>query len=208
MIAILTGHFLDHRHLDVPAVPVSEGGDCGIDCILARGSDFLDGILALEREGNHDLVGKPAFGHFAEPVGGRHLVTCLGYGREVPELLVVEGVGVFASFEEYSLHRGEVVLESVVDARQKARAERGLEHLSQEFHLVAVLQPSGALEHLHRRPVSVHLDDLCEELRASEVYHAEFVFGDRSVQRHGHEVGHYACYLSCSIHIMFCFLLS
>ena len=151
---------------------------------------------------------KPALLDFAEPGCGLHLVADFCQRGVVPEFLVIEWVSVFASLEEYPVHGGEVVLKSVIDAGQESRSERGLEHLAEEHYLASVLQTSGAFENLHGSLVSIHLDDLREEIGVSEHNVAELIFGHRSVHGHRNKVGHYSAYLSFSLHIYFCFLLS
>ena len=82
---------------------------------------------------------KPSFLHLAEPVCSDNLVARFSDRGEVPELLVVERVGVFSSLEEYSCHCGEVVLKTVVAVRKKTRAEGSLKHPVLKLYGVTVL---------------------------------------------------------------------
>ena len=195
--------------LKVLAVGVGEHGDGLIDGVFTRRSDALDRILALEGEGNHDLVGQPAFLDFAEPVGRDDAVAGFREGREGPEGFPVERVGVFAALEENARHGLQVILQSVIDAGKQAGTEGDLEHFSEEFDIVAVLESAGAFEHLDRGFITVYLDDLGEELLAADGDVAEFILRHRPVHGHGHEVRDDARYLSFCTHIVsFCFLLS
>ena len=147
-------------------------------------------------------MGQPSFLHFAQPVGGNHFVARLRDGSEIPKFLVVERIGVFASFEEYSGHGGEVVLQTVVDAAEKPRAEGGLEHPAEELDLIASAQSAGALEYLYRGFVAIHLDYLGKKIGAPEFDVAEFILRHGAVHLHGHKVGNYACNLSSCFHIL------
>ena len=145
-------------------------------------------------------MGEPAFGDFAEPVGRLHLVAGSRDGLETPFLFTVQGIGVFASFEEDVAHGGEVVLETVVNTAQHARAEGYLQHPSEEFHFRASGQSAGAFEHLHGGPVAGDLDHLGQKPGAVEVDAAEFVLRHGTVHLDRYQVGDYSCYFACSCH--------
>ena len=164
----LDGPFLGHGDISGLPVLVRQGSHDHVDVIVAGGDDPFDLELSLEGEGNHDLVGQPAFFHLPEPVPGDHRVALGRYRGELPDLVVVERVGVLAPLEEHALHRGEVVLQAVVHAGQQAGAEGDLKHLAEELDLIPVLEAPGALEHLHGGLVAVDLDDLGQQWGAPQ----------------------------------------
>ena len=170
---------------------------------MTGGNDGFDGVRALEGERDHDLVGKPAFLDLAQPVGRDDFVTGLGDGGEVPEFLVVQRVGVFAALEEDALHRGEVVLQAVVDAGQQARTQGDLEHPSFELDLVAAPEAAGALEHLYGGVLPVDLDDFGHHLDAGQVDVADFILRHRSVHQYGHKVRDDTRNNTCSFHSIY-----
>ena len=115
---------------------------------------------------------------------------------------MVERVGIFPSLQEDSLHRGQIVLETIVNAGEKTRPQGDFEHPAQEFHLVSVLQSACAFEHLDGSPVSVHLDDLCEKRSPAKGDVAEFVLRDRPVDLDRHEVRDNTGNCTFGFHIM------
>ena len=80
---------------------------------------------------------KPSFFHLSQPVGCDDFVARLCDGGEIPEFLVIQGIGVFPTLEEHSGHCRKVVLQTVVYAGQKTGAEGCLEHLAEELNRVA-----------------------------------------------------------------------
>ena len=62
------------------------------------------------------------FVHFAQPVTGRHLVTRFGKRLEIPQFVVIQREGIFSASQENTLHFIEVVLQTVVVARQHTRS--------------------------------------------------------------------------------------
>ena len=123
----LHGHldrpFLHHSYIVLSAFGIDQHRNCLVYVVLSCSCYGLNRVLAVEAERNHDFVRQPAFLDFSEPACGLNLVAGSGQRGEVPKLAMVQRVGVFASFEEYAGHCGEVVLESVIDARQKSRTE-------------------------------------------------------------------------------------
>ena len=59
---------------------------------------------------------EPSFLDFSEPVCSDNFIADLGKRCEVPDLLMIERVGVFSFLEEYARHCGEVILKTVVAA--------------------------------------------------------------------------------------------
>ena len=207
----LDGHldrpFLPHADRDFFSLFVHQDGYFLVDVVLSGGCDGLDGEFALEGEGDHDFVGQPAFLDFAQPVCGHDLVAGGGDGREVPELGVVQRVGVFAALEEDILHGGEVVQEAVIDAGQQAGSQGSLQHPALELDFVAVLQAARAFEYLHRCVLARHLDDLRHEGGVFQGDVADLVFGNRAVHTDGHEVGNDSGYDTSGFHISFIFIV-
>ena len=115
---------------------------------------------------------------------------------------MVEGFGVFSSFQEYPCHGGEVVLQSVIAAGQKSGTQSGFEHLVLEFYGVPVFKSSGAFEYLDGSVFPVYLDDLGHESCAAAVDIAYLVLRDRSVRQDSDQVGYDTCDLSCTFHII------
>ena len=115
---------------------------------------------------------------------------------------MVERVGISASLQEHRLHRGQVVLETVINAGEKSRAQGDFQHPAQEFHLVSVLQSAGAFEHLDRSFVSVHLDHLCKEGSPVKGDVAEFVLRYRTVDEDRHKVGNNSGNCTFGFHIV------
>ena len=194
---------LDHRHLVLLAVGIGQDGHLVVDPVVAFGRDALDFVFTLEREGDHDFVREPAFLDFAQPVGGVHRVAGLGNRGEMPDLVVVQRCGIFAAFEEYVLHRGEVVLQTVVAAGEQARSELDLEHVALEFDLVALAQAAGALINLHEGVPARHLDDLGHHFRAAQVDVADLVLRHVAFETHRHQVGDDSGNYTCSFHYLF-----
>ena len=152
---------------------------------------------------------KPSFLHSAKPVGCDNLVPRFGDRGELPEFLPVQRLCVLSSLQEDVFHCSEVVLQTVIDAGQKARAQSYLQHFAFEFDFVPVLETAGALEHLYRRPVAVDFDDLGQELGAAQVDVAEFILRNRAVCLYRYKVGNDADNLSCTFHIVvFCIIQS
>ena len=114
---------------------------------------------------------------------------------------MIQRVGVLSSLEEHRLHRGQIVLETVIDAGEKTRAEGHLKHPAFELHRVSVFQSTGAFEHLDRGLVTAYLDDLGQEGSTRKGDVAELVLRHRSVHLNRHKVGNNSCYLSFCLHI-------
>ena len=146
-------------------------------------------------------MGQPAFLDLTEPVSCDHLVAGLGLGGEIPQLSVVERIGVFTSLQEHSVHRGQVVLQAVVNAGQQSGTQGDLQHPAFEFDGVSVLQAPGALEYLDGSLVPRHLYDLGEEGSAVQGDVAEFILRHRPVDLNCHQVGDNPDYFSFSLHI-------
>ncbi len=196
----LDGPFLGHRDIDVFSLGVGEDGDDGIHVVGSFRFDGFDGVIALESERDHDLVGQPAFLDLAQPVGRDDLVAGFRDGREIPKFFTVQGVGVLAALQEDVLHGGEVVLQAVIDAGQQAGTQGDLQHPAFELHLVAALEAAGAFEHLHGGVFPVHLDYLGHHLDAAQVDVADLVLGHRSVHQDGHQVRDDPRNNTCSFH--------
>ena len=197
----LDGPFLGHGNWDIFAFLIDEDCDLSVDIVLSRLLDALNGEFTLEREGNHDFVGKPSFLDLSKPVCGNHLVAGLCDRSEIPKFGVVEGVCVFTSLEEYLLHGCKVVLKAVVNAGEKSRAKCGLEHPAFKFHGISAAEASGALKHLHGGILAVYLDNFGHHLHALKVDVANLVFCYRPVHLYGNEVGDDTGYCSFSFHI-------
>ncbi len=144
---------------------------------------------------------QPTFLHLSEPVSSNYFVSFFGDRSEVPEFSVIQWGGIFSSFEEHTFHRCQIVLETVIDAGKKARAEGHLKHPAFELHRVSVFQSTGAFEHLDRGLVTVHLDDLGQEGSTRKGDVAELILRHRSVHLNRHKVGNNSYYLSFCLHI-------
>ena len=200
----LYGPFLGHGDVHLLTFLIAEDGNHGVYVVLAC---FLDGFYgegALEAEGDHDLVGQPAFLYLAKPVGRNHGVSGLCDRGELPKFLTVKGIRVFSSFQEYTGHGSEVVLKTVVGAGEKAGAKGDLQHPALEFNLIAAFHSAGALEHLHGCQVSVNLDNLCHQFHSFGGDVADFVLGNRAVYLYGNKVGDDSLYNTFSFHMFIC----
>ena len=197
----LDGPFLGHRDVVVFALGVGQDRHRVVYRMVAFTDDGFDGIFALEGKRNHDFVREPALLDLAEPVGRHHLVAHFGDGGEVPDLAVVQGRGVFAAAEEDVFHRLEVVLQTVVVAREQARAEGNLQHMAVKLDGIALLQSAGAFVNLDKRILARDLDDLGHQPGAAEVDVADLVLRHVAVDSDGHEVGNDAGYNTCAFHI-------
>ena len=200
---LLHGPFLHHRHLVVAAFGV--GQDCHRvgDLVFARLGDALDRIAVRHREGNHDLVHHPLLLHLAQPRRRRDLVADLGQRRKFPLDIVVDRIGDRTAGDEQTVHLFEVVLKTVVVARQKARSQRDFEHVTLEFDPVADLQTAGAVKNLDIGRVAYDLDDLGHHFGIARPDIADLVLTHGSVGLDDHDVGDDTVYTSCSFHCMF-----
>ena len=198
---LLHGPALHHRHLVVAAFGVGQDGHRVGDLVGARRSDALDRIAARHREGNHDLVGNPLLLHLAQPRSGRDLVARLGQRRELPRLIEIDRVGDRTAFDEETIHLFEVVLQSVVVARQQTRSQRRFEHVAFEFDPVADFQTARAVVNLHVGVVADDFDDLGHHFGIARPHVTDLVLGHRPVRLDDDDVGDDTVYTSCSFHI-------
>ena len=173
----LYGPFLGHGDVHLLTFLIAEDGNHGVYVVLPGFLDGFHGVGALEAEGDHDLVGKPAFLHLAKPIGRNHGVSGLCDGGEVPKFFAVKGIRVFSSFQEYTGHGSEVVLKTVIGAGQKAGA---------------------------KCQVSVNLDNLCHQFHSFGGDVADFVLGNRAVYLYGNKVGDDSLYNTFSFHMFIC----
>lgn len=90
-------------------------------------------------------------------------------GGELPLGREIDRFGDRTARDEQAFHLFEVVLQTVVVARQKTRSERYFEHMSLELDPVADLQSPGAVKNLDIGTVAYDLDDLGHHL-VSPVY--------------------------------------
>ena len=108
--------FLSHGDIYVIALLVCQHCHDIIYGVLAFRNHGLDSIFSFECERHHDFVRQPPFFHFSQPVCGDNFVARVGERGEIPELLVIERVGIFSSLQEYALHCLQIVLEPVIHA--------------------------------------------------------------------------------------------
>ena len=138
---------------------------------------------------------------FTSPRRRRDLVAGLGQRRKFPLGIVVDRIGDRTAGDEQTVHLFEVVLKTVVVARQKARSQRDFEHVTLEFDPVADLQTAGAVKNLDIGRVAYDLDDLGHHFGIARPDIADLVLTHGSVGLDDHDVGDDTVYTSCSFHI-------
>ena len=85
----LDGPLLLHGHLVLLPCLVGEDSDGLLDGIVTRRSDGLDGIEALEGEGDHDLDGLEVLRHLTQPAPSLHAIPRLSQRGEAPLLALI-----------------------------------------------------------------------------------------------------------------------
>ena len=104
-------------------------------------------------------------------------------------------------FDEETIHLFEVVLQSVVVARQQTRSQRRFEHVAFEFDPVADFQTARAVVNLHIGVVADDFDDLGHHFGIARPHVTDLVLGHRPVRLDDDDVGDDTVYTSCSFHI-------
>ena len=192
--------FLHHRDPVLPAFVVRHHGNRVRNLIFPCRNDALDRIIAGHRERHHDLVAHPLLLDLAQPRCGRDLVARLRQRGELPFGREIDRVGDRTARDEQAVHLFEVVLQTVVVARQEARSERHFEHMPLELDPVADLQPPGAVKNLDIGAVAYDLDDLGHHFGIPRIHVADFVLAHGSVGLDDHDIGDDTIYTSCSFH--------
>ena len=205
---LLDGPPLHHRDVVVAPLGIGHDGHGVGHPVLAGRDDALHRVGVGHREGDHDLVHDPLLLDLAQPRRGRDPVAGGGQRRELPFGPEVDGVGDRAAGDEQSVHLLQVVLQTVVIARQQARGERRLEHVALELDAVADLQAAGAVENLHIGRIAYDLDDLGHHSGISRVNVADLVLRHGAVGLDDHDVGNDTVYASRGFHRIFHCLFS
>ena len=136
----------------------------------------------------------------AQPRCGRDLVARLRQRGELPLGREIDRFGDRTARDEQAVHLFEVVLQTVVVARQEARSERHFEHMPLELDPVADLQPPGAVKNLDIGAVAYDLDDLGHHFGIPRIHVTDFVLAHGSVGLDDHDIGDDTIYTSCSFH--------
>ncbi len=146
-------------------------------------------------------MGDEFFRHLAYPAGRLYGIARFGYGSELPCAFEIERVVIDTSFEEERVEVSQVVLQTVVYARQYTRTQRHLEHVTLELHGRPHTQAARALEDLHRRLVAVNLYDLGHKTRPSDGDVTNLILRYGAVHLDSHKIGCDTRYLTGCFHI-------
>ena len=114
--------FLNHIYRDVITLCIckySYGIFNGILSFLYYGLYF---ISSLQLERYHDFQRLMVFFHFSQPGRRSHFITRFHNRLEQPFLFLVQRISILTTFQKYSLHFIEIILQPVIILRKHARS--------------------------------------------------------------------------------------
>ena len=190
--------FLNHSYFVVLSLSVGQNRHHFVDGIFTGCGDGFHGVCTFKNERHHDLVRLVVFIHFTQPSGGFYLIAHFGDRCKRPFLLLVKREVVLTTFEEHAGEFVQVILQTVVVTAEQTRAERHLQHVSRELHVVAHFEATCGFEDLSINVGANDLDDLCHQFSLAHVDVANFVLRNRTIDCDGHQVGNNSFYFSSS----------
>ena len=178
--------FLDHRHVYVRAIFVRKDSHRIIDGVLSGWNHRLHNIRSLELKGDHNLMRLEILVHLSQPITGAHGIARFSQRLEIPLLIIVQRKRIIATFQEYTFHLVQVILQTVIVAGQHTRTQRNFQHMPLEFSLVADTHTTCALKYLYKGILSYHLDYFRHQLHASDRNVTDLILRNRTIHLYGY----------------------
>jgi hypothetical protein len=125
-----------------------------------------------------------------------HFVAGFCQRFEIPEFFSVEREVVLTTLQKNACQFVEVVLQSVVVAREQAGSECYFEHVTHKFHFVAYFQTAGTFENLYECVVSNYFQHFSHQLLIAKCNISNFVLSYRAIYFHGYQIRYNPFYFS------------
>ena len=191
---------LYHIHIDILTIFVSQNGNRLINGILSGFHQALYSISSFKRERHHDLVRLEVFIHFAQPVTCGHLITHFRQRFEVPQFIVIQCKCIFTTFQEHAVHFIQVILQTVVVARQHTRPQCYFKHVPFKLGFVTYTHPTCTFKYLNKGILPYYFNNLRHQLHASYGNVTDFILRNRPIHLYGYQVGYDSFYNSFRSH--------
>ena len=124
--------------------------------------------------------------HLSQPITGAHGIARFSQRLEIPLLIIVQRKRIIATFQEYTFHLVQVILQTVIVAGQHTRTQRNFQHMPLEFSLVADTHTPCALKYLYKGILTYHLDYFRHQLHASDRNVTDLILRNRTIHLYGY----------------------
>ena len=169
-------------------VCIGKDGNCICNLVVACLCHALYFVRTFKAERYHNLVRQPSLFYLTKPICGNYNIALLGHWSELPLLIHIYRRCVLSSLEEYSLHCGKIVLQTIVVAGEQTRAKDYLQHMALKLHLATLLYSTCTLIHLDRSIFAVDLYDLRHKFGLAQKDITDLILSNRSVHFYSNEV--------------------